>query len=281
MSEQQNNSEKAQQSNEDQAASGDGLDSLLPIDEHVEEVSEDGKKVQRSGIYLLPNLVTTGALFAGFYAVISAMHGNFEAAAIAILFAMLFDGLDGRIARATNTQSAFGVEYDSLADMVSFGVSPALVMFSWALSGVGKLGWAAAFVYVACAALRLAKFNTQAGKVDKRYFSGLASPPAAALIASTVWVFSDAGYQGLQIPTELAVFAVLLTALTGLLMVINVPYYSFKSIDKDGRVPFVSMLLIVLVFVVFTLDPPLILMVVSGLYALSGPALFAWKKLRP
>ena len=161
-------------------------DGLLPVDEHVEEVSENGQKVRRRGIYLLPNLFTTSALFSGFYAVIAGMHQNFEAAAIAIFVAMALDGLDGRVARLTNTTSEFGVQYDSLSDMVSFGLAPALVMFSWALAPLGKLGWAAAFAFAACAALRLARFNTQVKVVDKRYFIGLASPAAAAVLASIV-----------------------------------------------------------------------------------------------
>ncbi|MEJ2417493.1 MAG: CDP-diacylglycerol--serine O-phosphatidyltransferase, partial [Exilibacterium sp.] len=204
-------------------------ESLLPVDEHIEEVSENGKKVRRRGIYLLPNLFTTGALFSGFYAVIAGMHGNFEAAAIAIFVAMVLDGLDGRVARLTNTTSAFGVQYDSLSDMVSFGLAPALVMFSWALAPLGKLGWAAAFAYAACAALRLARFNTQVGVVDKRYFIGLASPAAAAVLAAIVWSGHDA-----QISYELAVLVAFITVLAGALMVSNVRYYSFKGVDFKG-----------------------------------------------
>ncbi len=168
----------------------------FPVDEHEEEVSVNGRTVRRKGIYLLPNLFTTGALFAGFYAVIAAMRGDFESAPIAIMFALVFDGLDGRIARLTQTSSKFGAEYDSLADMVSFGVAPALVVFSWALGDLGKFGWSAAFIYVACAALRLARFNTQIETADKNYFTGLASPAAACVIGSTVWVCHDLGWVG-------------------------------------------------------------------------------------
>ena len=168
------------------ASVASGLDLL--VDEHEEEVSVDGRTVRHQGIYLLPNLFTTAALFAGFYAVIAAMRGDFENAAVAIFFAMVLDGLDGRIARLTNTSSKFGGEYDSLSDMVSFGVAPALVIFSWALDGLGKFGWSAAFIYVACAALRLARFNTQIETADKNYFTGLARPAAAGILASTVWV---------------------------------------------------------------------------------------------
>ena len=166
-------------------------ESLIPVDEHVEEVVVDGKKVRHKGIYLLPNLFTTAALFCGFYAIMSAMHGNFEFAALAIFGAMIFDGLDGRVARMTNTASEFGVQYDSLSDMVSFGVAPALVMYFWALVDLGKFGVGVAFVYVAGAALRLARFNTQVDEVDKRYFIGLASPAAAAVVAGIVWVGFD------------------------------------------------------------------------------------------
>ena len=184
-------------------------ESLLPFDEHVEEVSENGQKVRHRGVYLLPNLFTTAALFAGFYAIIAAMHGNFDSAAIAIFIAMVFDGMDGRVARLTNTSSAFGEQYDSLSDMVSFGLAPALVMFSWSLHDLGKLGWAAAFIYAACAALRLARFNTQIGIVDKKHFVGLASPAAAAIIASIVWTWHNSEMGELA-----AKPAALITALT-------------------------------------------------------------------
>lgn len=248
-------------------------DSFLPFGEHIEEVSENGKKVRHKGVYFLPNLFTTGALFAGFYAIVSAMHGNFDAAAIAIFVAMGLDGLDGRVARMTNTSSAFGEQYDSLSDMVSFGLAPALVMFSWGLSGVGKLGWAAAFVFAACAALRLARFNTQIGQVDKKYFVGLASPPAAAIIASIVW----SGHEG-EVTTLTAAAAALVTALAGLLMVSNVRYYSFKDIDFRGRVPFVVMLVVIGVFVVISLNPPVVLLCMSVTYGLSGPAFWLWQR---
>ena len=194
-------SDKVEDESAKDAGQDAGLQGVAPsldliVDEHEEEVSENGRTVRRKGIYLLPNLMTTGALFAGFYAVVAAMRGDFESAAVAIFFAMILDGLDGRIARMTNTSSKFGAEYDSLSDMVSFGVAPALVMFSWALGELGKFGWSAAFVYVACAALRLARFNTQIDTADKNYFTGLASPAAAAVVASTVWVCHDLGWTG-------------------------------------------------------------------------------------
>ncbi|EAW30304.1 phosphatidylserine synthase [marine gamma proteobacterium HTCC2143] len=264
----------------DEIAGGPSIESLILIDEHEEEVSVDGKTVRRRGIYLLPNLFTTAALFSGFYAVVSGMHGEFEAAAIAIFVAMILDGLDGRVARLTNTQSKFGAEYDSLADMVSFGVAPALVMFSWALSDLGKFGWACAFVYVACAALRLARFNTQIDTADNNFFSGLASPAAAAVVAGIVWVCQDEGWVGSNLPVELAVVAGCLTGLMGFLMILNVPYHSFKGLDLKGRVPFVVMILVVLLFGVIMLDPARILLLAAMVYALSGPATAVWSKLR-
>jgi CDP-diacylglycerol---serine O-phosphatidyltransferase len=252
----------------------------LLVDEHEEEVSENGQTVRRQGIYLLPNLITTAALFAGFYAIIAAMRGDFENAATAIFFAMVLDGLDGRIARLTNTSSKFGAEYDSLADMVSFGVAPALVTFSWALGGLGKFGWSAAFIYVACAALRLARFNTKIDSADKNYFTGLASPAAAAILASTVWVCHDLRWVGNDLPHEVAVLVGILTATVGFLMIANFPYYSFKGIDLHRRVPFVVMIAVVLIFGLITLDPPSVLLVVSLVYALSGPVMQGVKRRR-
>ncbi len=206
-------------------------ESLLPIDEHIEEGHDaEGRKVRHRGIYLLPNLFTTAALFSGFYAIINGMSGQFANAAIAIFVAMVLDGLDYRVARLTNTQSAFGAEYDSLSDMVAFGVAPALVAFEWALGSLGKVGWMVAFIYVAGAALRLARFNTQVGKADKRYFIGLASPAAAALVAGTVWAFSDFEIQGAKV----AFLVALLVAAAGVLMVSNIKYHSFKDLDLRG-----------------------------------------------
>jgi CDP-diacylglycerol--serine O-phosphatidyltransferase len=225
----------------------------------------NGKR--RRGIYLLPNLFTTAALFAGFYAIVAGMDGEFEHAAIAIFVAMVLDGLDGRVARLTNTQSDFGAEYDSLADMVSFGLAPALVAYQWSLSGMGKLGWLAAFIYAAAGALRLARFNTQVGIADKRFFQGLASPSAAAIVAGAVWVGQGQGLEGAQL--MLPMF--FLTVAAGLLMVSNVRYYSFKDLDLKGKVPFVAVLAVVLIFVFISIDPPWVLFGVFLLYALSGP----------
>ncbi|WP_448213142.1 CDP-diacylglycerol--serine O-phosphatidyltransferase [Colwellia sp. MEBiC06753] len=222
---------------------------------------------QSRGIYLLPNLLTTAGLFSGFYAVVSSMNGHFEAAAIAIFVAMIFDGLDGRVARMTNTQSEFGAEYDSMADMVSFGIAPGLVAYNWALSGMGKFGWLAAFVFVAAAALRLARFNTQVGVADKRYFQGLASPAAAGVIASIVWTGTEYQFDGHDIGFIMG----LITITAGLLMVSNFRYNSFKEVDWKGKVNFVVVLLIVLVFVVVAASPAELLMAIFVLYACSGP----------
>lgn len=253
---------------------------LLPIDEHVEEVhGPDGKKVRHKGIYLLPNLFTTAALFSGFYAIVSAMDGNFANAAIAIFVAMVLDGLDGRVARMTNTQSAFGAEYDSLSDMVAFGVAPALVVFTWALADLGRAGWVFAFIYVAGAALRLARFNTHIGDEDKRYFTGLASPSAAGLVAGMVWALSDFGVDG----ADISLVVGLLSALAGLLMVSNIKYHSFKDLDLKGRVPFFVILLVVLVFAIISTDPSTVLWLIFLAYSASGPvlALWRWKKTKP
>lgn len=221
------------------------------------------------GIYLLPNLMTTLALFAGFYAVIAGMNGDFVAGAIAIFIAMVFDGLDGRIARMTNSSSAFGAEYDSLADMVSFGLAPALLLYQWALSDFGKLGWLIAFVYTAGAALRLARFNTQVGVADKRYFQGLPSPAAAALLAGFVWLVEtnqiNTGFEG--------DFALIFTLAAGLLMVSNIRFHSFKELNLRDKVPFVTLLVIVLVVVVITLKPSVILFGMAFIYAISGPVM--------
>ncbi|HMT92806.1 CDP-diacylglycerol--serine O-phosphatidyltransferase [uncultured Thiothrix sp.] len=235
------------------------------------------------GIYLLPNLFTTAAMFSGFYAIVAAMQGHFEAAAIAIFISMVLDGLDGRVARLTNTQTAFGAEYDSMSDLISFGVAPGLTMYQWSLvhfgemgTGWGKVGWLAAFVYVACAALRLARFNTHLGKGDKKYFTGLPSPTAAALLAGMVWVFNDLSISGnnFQFP------ALLMTLTAGLLMVSNVSYYSFKEIDLRNRVPFVVMIAVLLLFALTTIDPPKVLFTVFVAYTLSGPIIWGIRRYR-
>ncbi|MGC8121919.1 CDP-diacylglycerol--serine O-phosphatidyltransferase [Marinobacter sp. VGCF2001] len=242
--------------------------------EVVEEELIEGAKVRRKGIYLLPNALTTASLFSGFYAIVSAANGVFDNAAIAIFVSMILDGLDGRVARMTNTQSKFGEEYDSLADMVAFGVAPGLVAFFWSLNGLDKVGWVVTFIYVAGAALRLARFNTQIGSVDKKYFVGLASPAAAACVAGLVWCFHR-----FEPSTWLSLLTIIVVAGTGVMMVSNILYRSFKDLDLRGRVPFAAILLVVLVFVVIAIDPAAVLFTGFLIYALSGPlrALFRRK----
>ncbi|MCB1648704.1 MAG: CDP-diacylglycerol--serine O-phosphatidyltransferase [Pseudomonadales bacterium] len=255
----------------------DQEDSLLPIDEHEELVSEDGKKVRRRGIYLLPNLLTLGALFAGFYAIIAGMSGDFNKAGWAILIASVMDGLDGRVARLTNTQSAFGAQFDSLSDMVSFGVAPALIMFSWALSSLGEAGWAASFIYMSCAALRLARFNVQLGTVDKRFFVGLQSPVAAGLVTFIPWV----GFKyGVEISSSVAFAAAVLTAFTGILMISNYRYYSFKEIHFRGTVPYVVFLAAVVLLVVIAQNPHEVLLTMCLVYASTGPLVWLYKRIK-
>lgn len=243
------------------------------------------KKNAHKGIFLLPNLFTTAALFGGFYAIIAAMKGQFEMAAIAIFISMILDGLDGRVARLTNTESDFGAEYDSLADMVSFGVAPSLVMYQWSLLYladdsvlIGKLGWLGAFIYTTCTALRLARFNTQVGTADKRYFQGLASPAAAAVLMGAVWVCETYGIIG----HDVRYAALVLTALAGGLMVSRFSYYSFKDLDLRKKVPFVTVLIIMLIFVFLSIEQATVLFSLFFLYMLSGPivSLFRWNRNR-
>jgi len=247
-----------------------------PVDE-IEDVDVgDDKKQPHKGVYLLPNLFTTAALFSGFYSIIAAMNGNYSHAAVAIFISMIFDGLDGRVARLTHTQSAFGAEYDSLADMVSFGIAPALIVFTWSLAPLGKIGWIAAFIYAVGAALRLARFNTMLGVEEKRYFTGLPSPAAAAIVAGVIWAANDNGISGESLATLMA----LLVPITGLLMVSNVKYRSFKDLDLKGRVPFVVLLIAVLILVFVALQPAFVLMSAFCLYGLWGPLGIAFKRLR-
>lgn len=248
------------------------IESLLPIDEHIEEGHDnEGRKVRHRGIYLLPNLFTTANLFAGFYSIMCAINGNFTVAAATVFVAMVLDGLDGRVARMTNTQSAFGAEYDSLSDMVAFGLAPAIIAYQWALLELGNVGLTIAFIYVACAALRLARFNTQIGVVDKRWFIGLASPAAAGVVAGVVWALSDNGVGAVDLPVAVIILFAVLVVLSGMLMVSNIKYYSFKDLDLKGRVPFVAILVVVLAFAVVFSDPPRILLLLFLVYALSGP----------
>ena len=234
-----------------------------------EETTE--RKQRHGSIYLLPNMITTAGLFSGFYAIVASMNGRFEAAAVAIFVAMVADGIDGRVARLTNTQSEFGVQYDSLSDMVCFGLAPALVMYEWALQsmfsvGWAKLGWLAAFIYTASAALRLARFNAQVATAEKSHFRGLPSPSAAAVLAGLVWVGTDLGIDG-----ETLVYpAFVLTITMGLLMVSNIRYYSFKEVNFRNRVSFVAILLVVLVYAFASIDPPKVLFTGFLVYAISG-----------
>jgi CDP-diacylglycerol--serine O-phosphatidyltransferase len=227
--------------------------------------------LRRRGIYLLPNLFTTAALFFGFYAIVQAMNGRFETSAIAVFVAMVLDGLDGRVARLTHTQSEFGAQYDSLSDMVSFGAAPALIMYEWALKDLGKLGWIAAFVYCVGAALRLARFNTNIDVIDKRYFQGLPSPMAAALLAGLVWVFDDLG---IDRELWLDVIAWIFTMYAGVTMVANVPFYSFKEINMKRAVPFWVVAVFAAGLAVVSLKPSIVLFLIVFVYAVSGYVLW-------
>lgn len=238
-----------------------------------EEVLASDAMPRRRSIYLLPNAFTTANLFCGFFAIVMAMNLKFDFASIAIFAAMLLDSVDGRVARLTNTQSEFGAQYDSLSDMLSFGAAPALVVYEWSLRGMGKLGWLAAFVYCAGAALRLARFNTNIGVVDKRYFQGLPSPAAAALVTGFVWLMDDLRFVG----TELSWFSWTITLYAGLTMVTNVPFYSFKEVNFRKSVPFIAIFVIVLIFVLISSDPPKVLFGMFVLYGLSGYAIYFWR----
>jgi CDP-diacylglycerol--serine O-phosphatidyltransferase len=241
---------------------------------HIEGESQPAAPtLRRRGIYLLPNAFTTANLFAGFFAIVMAMNLKFDYAAVAIFFAMLLDSVDGRVARLTNTQSEFGAQYDSLSDMLSFGAAPALVVYEWSLRGMGKLGWLAAFVYCAGAALRLARFNTNIGVVDKRYFQGLPSPAAAALVTGFVWLMHDLGFEG----QNLSWYAWAITLYAGLTMVTNAPFYSFKEINFRKSVPFIAIFVIVLIIVLVSSDPPKVLFGMFVLYGLSGYVIFFWR----
>lgn len=265
----------------DEAVSGEDRNEREPDESFVSRESlDEPDRLRRRGIYLLPNLITTGALFSGFFAIVAAMHGNFETAALAILAAMILDAADGRVARLTRTESAFGAEYDSLSDMVAFGVAPALVVFSWSLQSLGQFGWVATFIYMACAALRLARFNM---RHDNSSFTGLASPAAAAIIAGVVWVAtSGQGQEGMSGPTGFgAVLLALLTAGLGLLMVAPVRYWSPKLINFKSRAPFMALVAVVLGYAVVMIDPPRVLLTLFLVYAASGPAQWLWQHFGP
>lgn len=226
------------------------------------------------GIYLLPNLLTTAALFAGFYAIVQTLKGHLEIASIAIFIAMIADNLDGRVARLTNTQTAFGAEYDSLSDMVCFGIAPAFLGFKWGLYLLGNFGWFVAFLYVAATALRLARFNTQLGIADKRYFQGIPSPPAAAMVVGFVWVADDNGWVASH---WLASIFAALVVFSALLMVSRIRYSSFKQLNWQERVPFVSLLLVVLLIAFVSLDTSAVLFILSMIFGFSGPVMTLWR----
>ena len=248
-----------------------------------DESPAEGETKRSRGVYILPNLFTTGTLFAGFYAIVAAIDGNFSRAGMAVFVAMIFDGLDGRVARWTNTQSDFGKEYDSLSDMVAFGLAPGIVVYQWGVERIaeygriwGRLGWLAAFFYTVAAGLRLARFNTRTAVVDKRYFEGLPSPSAAATVAGFIWLVSDtdfAGWPGL-------VLAFVITAVIGALMVSRFAYWSGKDMNVRGRVPWAYAAVIPLIYVIISASPPQTLFALFGLYALSGPFFWAWRRIR-
>jgi CDP-diacylglycerol--serine O-phosphatidyltransferase len=245
--------------------------------EEADDDLDDLPRPRRKGIYILPNLFTLAALFGGFYAIVMAMNGKFDQAAVGIFCAMVLDSLDGRVARMTNTQSAFGEQMDSLSDMVSFGAAPALIVYEWALKDLGKPGWIAAFVYCSGAALRLARFNTNIGVVDKRFFQGLPSPAAAALVIGLIWVVTDLGETARTLP-GMVWLAFAFTLYAGLTMVTNIPFYSFKDVNFRKTVPFIAIVAIALGMSVITIHPPIVLFGIFVLYGLSGYAVFAWKK---
>ena len=248
-------------------------------------IPDDGSEVvvirkRRKGIYILPNLFTLAALFGGFYAVVMAMNGRFDQAAVGVFCAMVLDSLDGRVARMTNTQSAFGEQMDSLSDMVSFGAAPALIAYEWALKDLGRWGWFAAFVYCSCAALRLARFNVNTGVVDKRYFQGLPSPAAAALVAGFIWVVTDSGIKGTDylLGISIAWIMFVLSLYAGLTMVTNAPFYSFKDVSMKRSVPFAVIVLIALGIAVINIHPPIVLFSLFIVYGVSGFVIYGWRK---
>jgi CDP-diacylglycerol---serine O-phosphatidyltransferase len=247
------------------------------LDYEVEELLPQKPRLRSKGIYLLPNAFTTAALFSGFFAIVNAMNDQFQVAAIAIFASLVLDGMDGRVARMTNTQSAFGEQYDSLADMVSFGVAPALVAYEWALKDLGKWGWLAAFTYCAGAALRLARFNVNTGVVDKKFFQGLPSPAAGSLIAGFIWLADDN-----KIPVRdsaIPWITFFIAVYAGLTMVSNARFYSGKALDVRYRVPFGVMVLLILTFVLISSNPPLTLFGLFVVYSASGYVIWAWERL--
>ena len=256
----------------EEAADAAGDDSEDPV--------PAAQRPRRKGIYILPNLFTLGALFGGFYAIVMAMNGSFDQAAVGVFCAMVLDSLDGRVARMTNTQSAFGEQMDSLSDMVSFGAAPSLIVYEWALKGLGKPGWIAAFVYCSCAALRLARFNTNIRVVDKRFFQGLPSPAAAALVTGFIWIMDAAGFVDIYDTPWLVWTTFALTLYAGLTMVTNVPFYSFKDVSFRRSVPFVVIVAIALGIAIINLHVPGALFSIFVVYGLSGYAVYVYKRMK-
>lgn len=253
-------------------------DSQHPHDEDI--AAAPAVRPRRKGIYVLPNMITLAALFGGFYAIVMAMNRRYEQAVYGVFSAMILDSLDGRVARMTNTQSTFGEQMDSLSDMVSFGAAPALIVYEWALRGMGKLGWVAAFVYCASAALRLARFNTNLGVVDKRFFQGLPSPAAAAVVMAFIWVMDDAGFKGVKEGPWVGWTAMAVTLYAGLTMVTNVPFYSFKDFSLKRSVPFVVIVAIALGIAAINIHPPIVLFGLFCVYGLSGYGVYIWKRMK-
>jgi CDP-diacylglycerol--serine O-phosphatidyltransferase len=235
---------------------------------------------RRKGLYVLPNAITLAALFSGFYAIVMAINGRFELACIAVFCAAVLDSLDGRVARMTNSQSAFGEQMDSLSDMVSFGAAPALIVYIWALKDLGKAGWIPAFVYISGAALRLARFNVNIGVVDKRFFQGLPSPAAAAIVIGLIWVVDDAGFKNVSTIPALAWTAFAVTLYAGLSMVTNAPFYSFKVVGSRRTVPFIVIVAIALGIALVALDPPKLLFAIFCVYGLSGYVIYGWRRMK-
>lgn len=242
----------------------------------VTESDSTRAKLRRKGIYLLPNAITISSLFCGFYAIVMSLNLEFKQATVAIFISMILDSMDGRVARLTRTQSEFGAQLDSLADMVAFGAAPALVVYEWSLKGMGRIGWVSAFVFCACAALRLARFNTNIAIVDKRYFQGLPSPAAAALVAGFIWLMDDMGFSG----SDFYWISWILTLYAGLTMVSNVPFYSFKVMNIRKSVPFIAVILIVLVFVAIAFDPPKVIFGLFVVYGISGYVVYLWYRIK-
>ena len=255
-------------------------DTPQPHDDEPALAATAESRPRRKGLYVLPNAITLAALFSGFYAIVMAINGRFELACIAVFCAAVLDSLDGRVARMTNSQSAFGEQMDSLSDMVSFGAAPALIVYIWALKDLGKAGWIPAFVYISGAALRLARFNVNIGVVDKRFFQGLPSPAAAAIVIGLIWVVDDAGFKGVSRIPSLAYTAFAVTLFAGLSMVTNAPFYSFKVVGSRRTVPFIVIVAIALGIALVALDPPKLLFAIFCIYGLSGYAIYGWRRMK-